>query len=575
VRQDGRSGSADRSARDAAAREQARPRSGGQILVDQLELHGVELIFGVPGESYLAALDALRDSRIRFVNARHEAGAANMAEAAGKLTGRPGVCFVTRGPGATQGSVGVHTAFQDSTPMLYLVGQVPRSELGREALQEVDFEAMFTPLAKWAVQIEDAARIPEIIRRAFAVATSGRPGPVVVSLPEDVLAEQAAVADAPPHRRSVAAPAAADLAAARELLAGAASPLMIIGGGGWSTQAAQDGRVFAESSGLAVACAFRCQDYLDTRSSSYVGHLTTQSDPELAQRVRDADVLLVVGDRLGDVTTGGYTLLEPPKPRQKLIHVYPDAAEIGRVFAPALALVSDPGAFLAAVEAVDGSAWADATARARERFLEWSRPQAGPWRLDLATVVSQVAARLGGEALLVDDAGNFSGWVSRFTPFERYRSQLMPVSGAMGYAVPAAVAAKLIEPERTVVAFVGDGGFQMSALELATAAQEGAAIIVIVVNNGIYGTIRMFQERRYPGRVVATELQNPDFAALARACGAHGETVERTEDFLPAFERALAAPHAAVLDLRVEAEAITPVATITQIRAAAIAAQAR
>jgi len=495
-----------------------------------------------------------------------------MAEAAGKLTGRPGVCFVTRGPGATQGSVGVHTAFQDSTPMLYLVGQVPRAELGREALQEVDFEAMFKPLAKWAVQIEDPARIPEIIRRAFGVATSGRPGPVVIALPEDVLAEQVAVADAPPYRPSLPAPAAAELAAVRELLAGAASPLMIIGGGGWSAKAAADVRAFAEASGLAVACASRCQDYLDTRSSSYVGHLTLQSDPELAQRVRDADVLLVVGDRLGDVTTGGYTLLESPQPRQALIHVYPDAAEIGRVFAPALAVVSDPGEFLAAIEPVEGSAWADSTALARERYLDWSTPQGGPWRLDLATVVSQVAARLGGEALLVDDAGNFSAWVSRFTPFHRYRSQLMPVSGAMGYAVPAAVAAKLLEPERVVVAFVGDGGFQMSALELATAAQEGAAIIVIVVNNGIYGTIRMFQERRYPGRVVATKLRNPDFAALARACGAHGETVERTEDFLPAFERALAAPHAAVLDLRVEAEAITPVATIAQIRAAAVAA---
>jgi acetolactate synthase-1/2/3 large subunit len=561
--------------RDVSAATSARPsRSGGQILIDQLERHGVELVFGVPGESYLAALDALRDSRIRFVNARHEAGAANMAEAAGKLTGRPGVCFVTRGPGATQGAVGVHTAQQDSTPLLYLVGQVPRGELGREALQEVDVVAMFAPLAKWAVQIEDPARIPEIIHRAFVVATSGRPGPVVVALPEDVLAERASVADAEIYRPSRAAPSPADLQAVRARLARASAPLMIIGGGGWSEQAAAAARAFAEGSSLAVACAFRCQDYLDSRSASYTGHLTTQSDPQLAQRVRDADVLLVVGDRLGDVTTGGYTLLTPPQPRQSLIHVYPDAAEIGRVFAPELAVVSDPGAFLAAIAPVDGSAWAQATVLARERYLAWSTPVAGPWRLDLATVVAAVAERLGREALLIDDAGNFSGWVSRYMPFARYRSQLMPVSGAMGYAVPAAVAAKLLEPERTVVAFVGDGGFQMSALELATAEQEGAAIVVIVVNNGIYGTIRMFQERRYPGRVVATELQNPDFAALARACGAHGETVERTEEFLPALERALAQPHAAVLDLRVEAEAITTVETITQIRAGATAAAA-
>ena len=457
-------------------------RSGGQILIDQLVLNGVELVFGVPGESYLAALDALRDSPIRFINARHEAGAANMAEAAGKLSGRPGVCFVTRGPGATQGSVGVHTAFQDSTPMLYLVGQVPRAELGREALQEVDFEAMFAPLAKWTVQIEDPARIPEVLRRAFQVATSGRPGPVVVALPEDVLAEQASVADADPHRPAPSAPSAPALEAVRERLARATSPLMVIGGGGWSEQAAADGRAFAEASSLPVACASRCQDYLDSRSSSYVGHLAFQTDPELAQRTRDADVLLVVGDRLGDVTTGGYTLLQAPRPRQALIHVYPDAAEIGRVFAPEIALVSDPGTFLAAIEPVDGSAWAQSTAQARERYLAWSTPVPGPWLVDFGTVVAQAAERLGGEAMLVDDAGNFSSWVSRYMPFHRYRSQLMPVSGAMGYAVPAAVATKLLCPDRAVVAFVGDGGFQMSAMELATAAQEGVAIVVIVVN---------------------------------------------------------------------------------------------
>jgi acetolactate synthase-1/2/3 large subunit len=545
------------------------PRSGGRILIDQLVLHGVEVIFGVPGESYLAALDAMRDSPIRFVNARHEAGAANMAEAAGKLSGRPGVCFVTRGPGATQGSVGVHTAFQDSTPLIYLVGQVPREELGREALQEVDFEAMFAPLAKWAVQIEDPARIPEIVHRAFQVATSGRPGPVVIALPEDMLAEQASVADAACYRRSLAKPGTAELAAVRARLARASSPLLIVGGGGWSEQAASDVRAFAEASALPVACAFRCQDYLDSRSPSYAGHLTTQSDPALARRVREADLLLVVGDRLGDITTAGYTLLEPPLPRQALIHVYPEAGELGRVFTPELGVVSDPGAFFAAIEPVDGAAWAASTAKAREQFLAWSKPTAGPWPLDLAIVVSQTAERLGGEAILVDDAGNFSAWVSRFMSFHRYRSQLMPVSGAMGYAVPAAVAAKLLSPQREVVAFVGDGGFQMSALELATAAQEGVAIVVIVVNNGMYGTIRMFQERRYPGRVMATELRNPDFAALARACGAHGESVERTEQFLPALERALAEPRAAVLDLRVDAEAITPVQTIAEIRAAA------
>jgi acetolactate synthase I/II/III large subunit len=547
----------------------APPRSGGRILIDQLALHGVELIFGVPGESYLAALDALHDSQIRFVNARHEAGGANMAEAAGKLTGRPGVCFVTRGPGASHGSVGVHTAFQDSTPMLYLVGQVPRSELGREALQEVDFVAMFAPLAKWAVQIEDPARIPEVVRRAFQVATSGRPGPVVLSLPEDVLAAQAHVADAQPYAPSLAAPAPAQLEAVRERLARASTPLLIVGGGGWSARAAHDAQAFAEASALPLVCAFRCQDYADSRSPCYAGHLTTQTDPALARRVRAADLLLVVGDRLGDVTTGGYTLLEPPLPTQALIHVYPDALELGRVFTPELALVSDSGEFFAAIEPVDGSAWAAWRAQARADQLAWSQPPAGTWQLDLATVVAQAAERLGGEAIIVNDAGNFSAWVSRFMPFHFYRSQLMPVSGAMGYAVPAAVAAKLLRPQRTVVCFVGDGGFQMSALELATAAQEGVAIVVIVVNNGMYGTIRMFQERHYPGRVSGTELRNPDFAALARACGAHGETVEHTDQFLPALERALAEPRSSLLELRVDAEAITPRETITSIRAGA------
>jgi acetolactate synthase-1/2/3 large subunit len=543
------------------------PRSGGRILIDQLVLNGVELIFGVPGESYLAALDALYDSPVRFVNARHEAGAANMAEAYGKLTGRPGVCFVTRGPGATHGSIGVHTALADSTPMLYLVGQVPRGELGREALQEVDLRAMFAPLAKWAEQIEEAARIPEIVRRAFQVATSGRPGPVVLALPEDVLAGEAAVADALPHRPARADPSAPDLARLRERLEGASRPLLLVGGGGWSAETARRAQAFAEASSLPVVCSFRCQDYIDSRSSSYAGHLTTATDPALARRVREADVLLVVGDRLGEVTTGGYTLIAPPTPRQSLLHVYPDSLELGRVFSPALAIVSDSAAFFEAIQPLDGRAWAAACVQAHAEYQAWSVPQPGPWSLDLALVIGQAAQRLGGEAIVVQDAGNFSSWVSRFLPFHFHRSQLMPASGAMGYAVPAAVAAKLLHPERPVVCFVGDGGFQMSGLELATAAQEQLAIIVIVVNNGMYGTIRMHQERAHPGRVVATDLRNPDFAALARACGAHGETLERTDQFMPAFERALAAERSSLIELRVDGEAITPTETITGIRA--------
>jgi acetolactate synthase-1/2/3 large subunit len=543
-------------------------RSGGRILIDQLALHGTDVIFGVPGESYLAALDALHDSPIRFVNARHEAGAANMAEADGKLTGRPGVCFVTRGPGATHGSVGVHTAFADSTPMIFLVGQVPRRHLGREALQELDLRATFAPLAKWSEQVEESARIPELVRRAFQVATSGRPGPAVLALPEDVLAQEASVADASPHDPARALPAAGELARVRERLAAASRPLMIVGGGGWSAETARRAQAFAEVSKLPVACSFRCQDYIDNRSSSYAGHLTTATDPALAQRVRDADVLLVVGDPLGEVTTGGYSLIEAPDPRQDLLHVHPDPRELGRVFAPAVSLLSGSGAFFEAVEPLDGGAWAQDTARARAAYEAWSVPEPGPWQLDLGLVVRQAATRLGGEGIVVGDAGNFSAWVSRHAEFHGYPSQLMPQSGAMGYAVPAAVAAKLRHPERPVVCFVGDGGFQMSGLELATAAQEGAPIVVIVVNNSMYGTIRMHQERRYPGRVVATALRNPDFAALARACGAVGELVERTEEFMPALERALAADRSTLLELRTAPEAISPSETIASIRAA-------
>jgi acetolactate synthase-1/2/3 large subunit len=543
------------------------PRSGGRILIDQLALHGTELIFGVPGESYLAALDALHDSPIRFVNARHEAGAANMAEADGKLTGRPGVCFVTRGPGATHGSIGVHTAFADSTPMIFLVGQVPRGHLGREALQELDLRATFAPLAKWAEQVEETARIPELVRRAFAVATSGRPGPVVLALPEDVLAEEAAVADASPYTPARVHPAVRELSGVRERHARASRPLVIVGGGGWSPETARHAQAFAEASALPVACSFRCQDYIDNRSSSFAGHLTTATNPALARRVREADVLLVVGDPLGDVTTGGYTLIEAPDPRQDLIHVHPDPLELGRVFVPAISLLSDSAAFFEAIEPLDGGAWAQDTARARAAQQAWSVPAPGPWQLDLGLVVRQAAERLAGGGIVVGDAGNFSAWVSRYADFHTYPSQLMPQSGAMGYAVPAAVAAKLRHPERPVVCFVGDGGFQMSGLELATAAQERAAIVVIVVNNAMYGTIRMHQERRYPGRVVATTLANPDFVALARACGGDGELVERTDQFMPAFERALASDASTLLELRTAAEAISPSETITSIRA--------
>jgi acetolactate synthase-1/2/3 large subunit len=549
-------------------------RTGGQILVDQLRIHGVDTAFCVPGESYLAALDALADARaeIRLVVCRQEGGAANMADAYGKLTGRPGICFVTRGPGATNASIGVHTAFQDSTPMLLLVGQVARDALGREAFQEVDFVRMFAPLAKHAEQVADAARIPEIVSRAFHTACAGRPGPVVLAFPEDVLAERAEVRDAARYRVAQAHPGPEELAALRELLMGAARPLMIVGGGGWTPETSADILAYAEANGLPAAAAFRWQDCFDNRSPLYAGDVGIAVNPKLAQRIKDADLLLVVGPRLGEATTSGYTLVDVPRPRQRLVHVHPDPEELGRVYQADLPILSGLPQFAAAARAlppVDGSrfaAWAEA---ARADYLENLKHRPLPGDLDMGEVMAFLRGRLPPDAIVTNGAGNFSVWAHRFYQFAQYRTQLGPTSGAMGYGVPAAVAAKVVHPERIVVCFAGDGDFLMTGQELATAVQEEAAAVFLVINNGMYGTIRMHQERHYPGREYGTALVNPDFAAYARAFGAHGEVVERTEEFAPAFERALAAGGPALLELRVDPEAISPRATLTEIRESA------
>jgi acetolactate synthase-1/2/3 large subunit len=548
-------------------------RHGGRILVDQLELQGVDVAFGVPGESYLPILDALHDSSVRYVTCRHEVGAANMADAYGKLTGRPGVCLVTRGPGATHAACGVHTAFQDSTPMLLLVGQVARSMLDREAFQEVDYRQLFAPLAKWVGQVMDPARIPEYVSRAFHVATSGRPGPVVLALPEDVLAEEAEAPDAAPYTASQAHPGDAELARTRELLAAAERPLVIVGGHPWSAQAHADLTAFCEASELPVAASFRCQDYVDNESPSYVGHLTLGADPRLAQRVREADVLLVVGARLGEITTAGYSLVDVPGGSQRLIHVHAGAEELGRVYRPDVGILSGLPAFAAALrglEPFDSTAWRGRTVEARADFLAHSSPEPRDTAVDMGEVTTILRDRLPADAIVANGAGNFSVWAHRFYRFRRFRTQLAPTSGAMGYGVPAAVAAKLLHPERVVVAFAGDGDFLMSGQELGTAVQYEAAIVVLVVNNGMYGTIRMHQERHYPGRVSGTDLVNPDFAALARAFGAHGDVVESTADFGAALEAALGSGRPALLELRVDPEAITPRQTIAEIRRAAL-----
>jgi acetolactate synthase I/II/III large subunit len=546
-------------------------RTGGRILVDQLALHGVELAFGVPGESYLEVLDALYDSPVRYVTCRHEVGAANMADAYGKLTGRPGICMVTRGPGATHAACGVHTAHQDSTPLVLLVGQVGRDALEREAFQEVDYRRMFGPLTKWAAQVESADRVPELVARAFATATSGRPGPVVLALPEDVLVEVSDAADAAPYRPAQARPAVADLDQIRDVLQAATHPLVVVGGQPWSAEAHDALSRWCEASALPVASAWRCQDYVDNASTSYVGHLGLGPDPRLAARLRDADVVLAVGARLGDITTSGYTLVDVPHPAQRLLHVQADPVELGRVYQPELGVTSSPAALAVAIHEsgpLDGSGWASSTAEARSEYLDNLEGRDDlPGALDMVEVTRHLRECLPDDAVVTNGAGNFSVWAHRFYEFRRYRTQLAPTSGAMGYGVPAAVAAKLLHPDRVVVAFAGDGDFLMTGQELATAVQYDAAVIVLVIDNGMYGTIRMYQERHYPGRVSGTDLRNPDFAALASAYGAYGERVERTEEFAAAFERARRAGRAAVLHLVVDPEAITPRQTLSEIRA--------
>ncbi|MBI1209482.1 MAG: thiamine pyrophosphate-binding protein [Azospirillum sp.] len=554
-------------------------RNGGRIVVDGLAGHGATLAFCVPGESYLPVLDALFDvSAIRLVTCRHESGAGFMAEAAAKLTGRPGIALVTRGPGACNASIAVHTAFQDSTPLLLLVGQVARRHRGREAFQELDYTKMFAPVAKAVFEAEDIERLPRLIGRAFETALSGRPGPVVVVLPEDVLAETSDAFDRPPAAIDGAQPTPADLGRLRSLLRAAERPLILVGGGGWSAEASAACRSFAEAAHLPVCCSFRRLDAFANDSPSYIGELGIGPNPALLERVREADLLLVVGARLGEITTQGYTLLEAP-PRQTLIHIHPNAEELGRVFRPAMAIQAGAASFATAMAALPVAAepgWRNWTAAARADYLAWQQPAAphDPDVLDLGAIMVWLRQRLPPDAIVTTDAGNFSGWAQRFLRFGRPGRFLGATNGAMGYGVPAAVAAKLVHPERLVLGMVGDGGFLMTGQELATARLSGAAPVILVFDNGMFGTIRMHQERRFPGRVSATDLVNPDFAALAQSYGAFGATVERTEQFAPGFEAAVASGRAAVLALRLDPEAITTRTTLSAIRAEALARRA-
>ncbi len=552
-------------------------RSGGQILVDALAIHGVDTAFGVPGESYLDVLDALRDSAIGFIVNRQEGGAAFMAEAYGKFTGRPGVCFVTRGPGATNAAIGVHTAYQDSTPMILFIGQVGSDFMDREAFQEIDYRRMYGQMAKWVAQVERADRLPEYIARAFQVATSGRPGPVVLALPEDMLTAQASVADARRYQPVQAAPAAAQIDALRAMLAAARRPFVLVGGAGWDAQACQDLRRFAEANALPVGCAFRFQDLLDNEHPNYAGDVGIGINPKLAARIAGADLVIAIGPRLGEMTTGGYTLLAAPVPRQRLVHFHADPEELGSVYQAELMINSGPRqacAMLAAMAPVDTAPWRAALAEARTELAAWQACppifQDGAAPLNLWQLVQELMAQAPRDTIITNGAGNYATWAHRFYRYGQMRTQLAPTSGAMGYSVPAGIAAKIVDPARTVVTFAGDGEFLMNGQELATAVQYRAGVIVIVFNNGMYGTIRMHQERGYPGRVSGTELHNPDFAALARAYGASGEVVETTAQFGPALARALAHTRGqalpALIELRYDGNLITPNATLDAIR---------
>ena len=559
------------------------PRPAGHLLVEALIEQGIATAFGVPGESYLAVLDGFYEhrGRIRFIACRQEGGAAFMAEAQGKLSGRPGVCFVTRGPGATNASIGLHTAFQDSTPMILFIGQVASEQRDREAFQELDYRQVFGPgtlgFAKWVGEVHDPARLPEYVARAFHTAMQGRPGPVVLVLPEDMLSTLTDAPVLPRVEPALAWPAPGALREVRTLLLAAQRPFVIVGGSGWDARACEAMQRFAESWHLPVGCAFRFQDLFDNRHANYAGDVGIGINPKLAQRIEAADLVLAVGARLGEMTTGGYTLLCAPRPAQKLIHIHAGPEELGRVYAADLMLQSAMACAAKALETLTpppSLPWRDWTAQAHADY-EANHESVPVAPLDLAEVVKTIQRLAPIDSVLTNGAGNYSGWLHRYYRYPGLqhggRTQLAPTSGAMGYGVPAAIAASLLHPERTVINIAGDGDFLMTGQELATATgyragSGGGKLIVIVVDNGTYGTIRMHQERAYPGRVSGSDLYNPDFAALARAHGWDASFVDATAQFEPALTAALAAARPTLIHLKLDTEVSTTRATLSAIR---------
>ena len=546
-------------------------RTAARILVDQLVIQGVDRVFCVPGESFLAVLDALCDTpEIELVTCRHEGGAAMMAEAYGKLTGRPGVVFCSRGPGATNASSGLHVAFQDSTPLIMFIGQNPRDVLTREGFQEVDYRRMYSVQAKAVLQLDDAARTSEYITRAFQLALSGRPGPVVIPLPEDMLHDTAENVDGRRAERLDSGPTANAVADVRAALESAKRPILMVGGNGWTQDAVDALRNFAQASDLPVVASFRRQDLLNNDSPNYIGEIGLGANPKLTARVQNADVIVVVGARLGEIGTNGYTIMDSPRPKQQLVHVYAGADEIGHVYQADIGVVSNPDQFITALAdtgAVRGP-WAGWRAEARSDFENWTAPRQSPGSIQMCEIMGWLDANLPDDTIYTNGAGNFTVWLHRFHRYRRLGTQVAPICGSMGYGIPAALAAKFARPDATVICIAGDGDFQMTCTELATAVAHGLNIRVIIVNNGMLATIRMHQERNYPGRVSGTDLDagNPDFVALAKSYGAYGERVEKTADFAAAFQRADAYDGPAVIEVTIDPEAMTPAMTLSQIR---------
>ncbi len=547
-------------------------RHGGKILVDQLEINGVKCAFTVPGESFLAALDGLHHAGVKTVICRQEGGASMMAEAWGKMTGEPGICFVTRGPGAANAMAGLHVAQQDSTPMILFLGLPGSEHEDREAFQEMEVKSVFGTFVKWVAVIRDTKRIPEYVSRAFHVARSGRPGPVVLGLPEDMLSAEVDVADAKSATRIQPAPSTGDMSAFQAALGKAKAPMMIVGGPGWSEATRKTIQAFAERFELPVASAFRYQDYFDNRHPNYAGCAGIGIDPKLQAAIKASDLLIVAGARMGEMTTQGYSLLDIPNPKQFLVHVHPSPDELGTVYRPDLAITATATTFAEAIRGINTGAkptWGARAAELHAGVLASWKPIETPGSVKLEQVMRTVSEMLPDDAIVTNGAGNYAAFLHRYFTYKQFRTCLAPTSGSMGYGLPAAIAAKLAEPKRTVVNFAGDGCFLMTGQEFATCVQYQLPIVTVISNNNMYGTIRMHQEREYPARVIGTTLVNPDFAAYARAFGGHGETVTRTEDFKAAMDRALASGKPAIIELKVDPEAISVRQTITQLRAAA------